>query len=691
MDFWDRDTLLFAATTDGFGDLYKYMPKTRQSIRISRDFYDDLDAGVYSLAEGTKGILFSSNRTNLELVDRKLDTLLPLENFDIYFMYPDSGSWRLLNLTQTPFVNERQPVAIGPRSVIYLSAESGTWNRKVVHGPLSDQKDIDYITRYNRNIISHTSVPGSDRIYEHIVKDSRHLLIESRPESVEPFSLNSMQDSATIAVGESNMDKRDVVDERYLFQSPFKKPETPGDEVVEEEPPAEPAPPPVSPEIPSEFTKTPVTDENPVMYDPARVERYRSARAIAHRLRFKIDYITATLDNSLLFTELDAYAATKQQYENPPLGILIKANLKDLFEDYVIEGGARFPTTFNGSEYYLFFDNRKRRIDKRFALYRKSMTETEEAPTLGPLKDRYISLIGSFRATYPFDAYRSLRGTAYLRNDRHIVLATNINNLETPIDDAQRFGLKLEYVFDNTITIDVNYLNGTRYKVWAEVVKRFDLNLFESGEKLTFNKGFMTVLGVDARHYQRLDRHAILALRFMGSTSFGSERNLYYLGGVENWMFSSFDNTIPVPGDKNFAYQTIAAQMRGFKYNARNGSSVILTNTELRIPFVRYFSKKRIRSSVLRNLQVVGFLDVGTAWHGPDPFSAENPLNTLTLTNPPTVVVNVQYYRNPIVVGYGAGVRTQLLGYFLKLDYAWGWDTGKVNDPILYFSLGTDF
>ena len=63
----------------------------------------------------------------------------------------------------------------------------------------------------------------------------------------------------------------------------------------------------------------------------------------------------------------------------------------------------------------------------------------------------------------------------------------------------------------------------------------------------------------------------------------------------------------------------------------------------------------------------------------------------MTLTNPPTVLVNVKYYRNPIVVGYGAGVRTMLLGYFLKLDYGWGLETGKVSKPILYFSLGTDF
>src|SRR5690606_9790563 len=139
------------------------------------------------------------------------------------------------------------------------------------------------------------------------------------------------------------------------------------------------------------------------------------------------------------------------------------------------------------------------------------------------------------------------------------------------------------------------------------------------------------------------------------------------------------------------AYTTLAANMRGFKYNARNGSSVALVNTEVRVPFMQYLSRQKIRSSFLRNMQVVGFFDIGTAWHGADPFSPENPLNTVVLTNPPTVSVTVNYYRNPLVMGYGAGVRTLLFGYILKLDYAWGLETRSSNKPILHFSMGADF
>lgn len=684
MDYWHPDTLIFAAATDGFSDIYKYALGTRQTQRVTEDYFDDLEVRVDTLAN-TKGVLFASNRTDDSLTKRPLGTELPLENFDIYFLYPESGGWRLRNLTQTRFASERQPVPgedVEGGDLAMISRESGLVSRKLL-----DMSTPPYETTrvYDPRVVTHhTSAAGRTYVasiaggIQRITQAGETILSDVHPGLSEPGRNISPDEQ----LGEQ--DAMDFADPRYLFQSPFVRPDTPAPErdviVVEPLPRQE-----QTEEIPES------SDQKPVNYEPERVIEFKPVRAVAHRLRFKLDYVTTTMDNSLLFTSLDTYAATKQQYENPPLGILLKANLKDLLEDYIIEGGARFPTSFNGSEYFLYLDDRKKRFDKRYAFYRKSTTETI---TTGPLdidRTQTVSVIGQYRLSYPFDTYTSLRATGTIRNDRLIRLATDATNLNSRIADDQRAGLKLEFVYDNTVEWELNSRHGTRYKVWVEAVKKFDLNLFEPGDKLTFNEGFMTVFGVDARHYQPLDKHTVLAGRLFASTSLGSERLLYYLGGVENWMFASFDNTVPVPGDKNFAYQSIAASMRGFNYNARNGSSVVLVNAELRIPFIRYFSRGKIRSAFLRNIQAVGFLDVGTAWHGRDPFSDENPLNTLTLVSPPTVRVDVKYFRNPVVVGYGAGLRALVFGYYVKADYAWGWETGRRLDPKLYLSLGLDF
>ena len=208
--------------------------------------------------------------------------------------------------------------------------------------------------------------------------------------------------------------------------------------------------------------------------------------------------------------------------------------------------------------------------------------------------------------------------------------------------------------------------------------------------KLNLAKGFMTVLGFDARHYIGLDRRSILALRLSGATSYGSERILFYLGGVDNWLTPQYDNDTPIPGDNNYAYYALGAHLRGFKQNIRNGSSHLLFNSELRIPLIQYLSTRELRSVFLRNFQVVGFVDAGTAWFGRNPFDQDSPLNTTSVSNP-KVSINLVYARDPLVIGYGTGLRLNMLGYQIRADYAWGIETREVLKPRFYISLGSDF
>jgi len=83
---------------------------------------------------------------------------------------------------------------------------------------------------------------------------------------------------------------------------------------------------------------------------------------------------------------------------------------------------------------------------------------------------------------------------------------------------------------------------------------------------------------------------------------------------------------------------------------------------------------------------------LGTAWEGKTPFSEESPLNTIVIQQQNTPVsIKVNYFRDPVVAGYGGGIRAVLFGYFLRLDVAWGIETRVVQDPIIYFSMGMDF
>ncbi len=745
MDYINPAKLVFSAAVRGVADIYTYVPANRQSERLTNDFWDDLDVSYVNI-DGQKGLLFASNRQDSMLVRAKLDSILPITNFDIYYYDLENRSAELIQITHTDHANERNPVGLDSTWFAYTSDQSGIHNRQIgyleeylafkeqvitltdgsevilhqdssltmldstliesiVLRPVYKKRSVTQnTTNYIQNIESQHATSRSQKIVELInVKGQSKIFIKDIDTTLQVFpkltryreQMNSIANIDTPSSNNEVTEELELKDEtqkeekdpdekididNYLFQSEFDDEEMPPTIVIEEE----------------EGT---ISFEEPVVNIPPDRYRqlphkFRPARIVPYRLKFRTDFVTTQLDNGVLFEGLNNYAGEVQEYNFPPPGILLKANFKDLFEDYILEGGIRIPTTFNGAEYFLFLDDKKKRLDKRYAVYRKSTKNSlniglPPSTNLVQPQNRQTTFLMQLGLRYPLDIFTSIRGTTTLRFDKQTQLGVDRVNLNTPTSKQQRLGFKLEYVYDNTIDVDVNIKHGTRYKVSAELVKRFEVDFID---RFTFdlNEGFLTVLGLDARHYQRLDKHSILAVRLAASTSFGKERLLYILGAVDNKILPvNFNQEIPLPSNDGFAYQTFANNLRGFNTNIRNGTSYALMNTELRIPVFKYIFR-RVRSSFFRNFQVVGFFDFGTAWQGISPYSKDNPLNVTTISNN-VINVDVTYFRDPIVAGYGFGIRSVLFGYFLKLDYAWGIETKVVQDPILYFSMGMDF
>jgi hypothetical protein len=159
------------------------------------------------------------------------------------------------------------------------------------------------------------------------------------------------------------------------------------------------------------------------------VIRFNPPQIIPYRLRFRTDYVSTSMDNNLLFEGLESYAGTPQGFRMPPLGILLKANFKDLLEDHIVEMGFRLPTTFNGAEYYIWYANKKRRIDKRAAMYRQSVTNSALNNTI---QFRNNTLLGQYELSYPFSPFFSLRAQGTLRQDKTILLSSDRQTLEAP-------------------------------------------------------------------------------------------------------------------------------------------------------------------------------------------------------------------------------------------------------------------
>jgi hypothetical protein len=293
---------------------------------------------------------------------------------------------------------------------------------------------------------------------------------------------------------------------------------------------------------------------------------------------------------------------------------------------------------------------------------------------------------------WPFNEVAAVRGTVSYRNDRTVHLATDYANLLKPNDYTNWAGLKGEFIFDNTRSRGLNLYNGFRMKTWVEFYDQISVDSLLEFHPTNFKTKDLWTIGIDARYYQKVHREIVWATRFAASSSFGKAKLIYYMGGVDNWIGAKFDQSVRVPTDIDWAYQTLATPMRGFWQNIRNGNSFAVINSELRVPLFRYLMNRPIRSDFINNFQVIGFGDLGTAWTGRDPYSEDNSLNTQYIGapgNPITVIL--KNHAEPIVGGYGFGVRSRIWGYFVRLDWAWGVEDRVVQPRITYLSFTTDF
>ncbi|MEM8909914.1 MAG: hypothetical protein AAGD05_18845, partial [Bacteroidota bacterium] len=131
MDYINASKMVFSAAVRGISDIYTYIPVTRQFQQITNDFWDDLDASFVRL-DGRKGILFASNRRDsMVQVSEKLDSILPIDNFDIFYYDLEDNSRELVRITNTPNADERHPIGIDSTWFTYTTDQSGIFNRQM--------------------------------------------------------------------------------------------------------------------------------------------------------------------------------------------------------------------------------------------------------------------------------------------------------------------------------------------------------------------------------------------------------------------------------------------------------------------------------------------------------------------------------------------------------------------------------
>ncbi len=664
--------LIFSGMYEGQSDIYLYNIPGNTQKNLTNDMYDDLDARFID----NDRIVFSSNRSldsllfNKGMIDN--DSL----NKDLFvFDVNEKGNKKLQRVTNTKDKSEREPVKVN-ESIQYLAESEDVINRFSAEFDSSItgiDTSIHYryyynnrlLTDYARNIQEHDANNDAQQRTQIIYEDGRYKMLFGDLDDDAEIILDKGEKQET----KSKEKKKDVEEVTVDFRTMNTRP------------------------IPDDSLKPEEIDVNNYTFDnkansnikiekkvirlgeKIKEEKYEQkefelSQRRNYNLAFSRDESIVQLNNTFLNGVYQPYNGGP--FVAPGLGGTILFGISDLFEDHKIYGGIRF--SGSNTEYLMGYQNLKRRLDKEYIVSRKK-TRTIGATAASDIK----TLQGIFSVKWPFTEVTSVRGVLSVRDDRRIPLATDLITLQEQSVDNYWASVKGAYVFDNIIPKVVNINYGLRFKIFAEYYR--ELNLTESE---------LYVVGADFRHYQKIHREIIWVNRVAGSSSFGPSKLVYYLGGVDDWWGGNkFDFDQPIDDTQGYRFQTIGTNMRGFQQNIRNGNSFAVYNTELRIPVFKYFIRTPIKSQLISNFQVVGFGDVGTAWTGPNPYSEENSFNTDEIENGPINIV-LKNTSEPIVAGYGFGLRTMLLGYFIRLDWAWGVQDQVIQDRIFYFSLSLD-
>jgi hypothetical protein len=440
-----------------------------------------------------------------------------------------------------------------------------------------------------------------------------------------------------------------------------------------------------------------------------------------YKLKFSVDNFSSAFNNDILINRYEPFTGSLPVVlqSGGAFNGMLKASVFDLFEDIRFTGALRLPligglgtganiggggigssvfipvnqSLFDGGgEWFARADYLKKRLDYSIVYYRK----TEIGGVQGidgsdvVYEGKQYSNLYQGVVKYPFDRVKSLRFSAGVRTDKVVVRGTQLDPITLKAKDLNKqtfFIGRVEYVHDNTIQKATNIMHGLRFKIYTDInsqlnKKKDTLPTTKVG-KLNFN------LGTDIRYYLPIYRNFIWAGRAAADFSWGNQKIVYYLGGVDGWMFPKYNSEVQ-PKDQDYAYQSLAVNLRGFKQNVSNGNNAVILNSEFRLPVFSTLFNKPINNAFLRNFQVIQFVDLGSAWNGAYD-KIERPQMIYPGQTPDVTVLLKAGGIGPFVGGYGFGVRSTLLGYFLRLDAGWemrGFFRGK---PLMHFAMGVDF
>lgn len=727
--------VILSADFEGQNDLFLVSSRRDRVRRLTNDIYDDLDP---SFVPGSNAIVFSSNRTGDTLVTGKKVPIEELtDNYNLFVFDLDTTKTFLSRVTNT-VSKDFAPLAMDDRNIVYLSDQRGIINlfryniETSIYSQLtnftSSIKEYDLNFSTNTLALIATNEMREDIFYSPSFDVNRQVFTPATRRK-ELQQARTIQERRRQTEENRSMSIKDLLNERLKGPEPDNQEVSP--DTLDAEPPApqldsvdlsfeqpsdstivsvavdslaqpsdsltvvglapddtavqsdsvitEQAPGIVNTDD-YEFEEEPVRETQPGQTFMSRYMKAREKSRITGPFPYESKFSADNLVTSIVIDPLRG------------LGIQIETQMNDMMENYRFYGGIMTTIDLRNCDAYAEFQYLPAFIDFSARVDRKAILRRPDRDDESNIYNYTLHKL-EFGGSFPVSdrariSVKPLFEVARSVNlGREDLLQSSLR--EKPTNNFYG-GIKTEVVYDNSISSGMNIIEGTRGKI------SFTHHQGLANEDLSFSQAY-----IDIRHYQKIYKEIVFAVRGYGGTFFGRSPKMYLLGGMDNWLFNdSREEGTTSDGQPNplgvysenqdILFAEFATGLRGFDYATLFGNSVMMFNAELRIPVARALAGGPISSNFFRNMQLTAFYDMGTSWSGEPPFNSQNSVSYKLVEQGP-FRAQLKNFLNPWLYSYGVGFRSVMLGYYVKFDLAWPVEDYEVGEPRLFATIGFDF
>jgi len=708
---------VLSADFEGQNDLFLISSRRDRTRRLTNDLFDDLDP---SFIPNSNTVVFSSNRSTDSLTNRVVDYAKSNNRYNLFMFNLDTTTTRVTKLTNT-LGRDFKPEAMDLDNFYYLSDQRGIinlfrFNRLTgIYSQVTNfdssikDYDLDFANRslamvmtsklsedifminnfnYERQIFT----PASKRkevMQAKVITEKRKQEQPAKTMSVKDLinqrlkeKRDTTQQQKPVPIRQdtlkqdSTKQKTDAINtEDYKFDEPVKqdtlKPVAPKEKPINTDDYV----------FEDEVLKTKQPSETFL----TRYMKARESNRVTGPFTYDPKFSYENLLTNFLVDPLRGFS------------MRIETQMNDMLEDYRILGGLQVSLSdFKSGDVFLEAQYLPHRLDFTARFDRKVIFwETPQERSADVELQKYSYQKIEFGASYPISVRTRVSLKPFVGFTQFTDRGMDIPQGVAPeyLPSIQQFytGAKAEMVYDNSVSTGMNIIEGTRGKITAT-----------HHAAIGSSQKSFTRVSLDVRHYQKIYREIVLAVRGFAGSSFGNSPKKYLFGGIDNWFgnrtnYEGLQNPlISAVGtyNENLLFTEFATSLRGFDYATLYGNNVALLSAEFRVPLVKALSNGPISSNFFRNLQFTAFYDIGTSWTGALPFNAENSVRKRVVPEEQSgspFRIEINEYLNPWLYSYGLGLRTMMLGYYVKFDLAWPVENYTVKDPRVSVTLGFDF